>query len=106
MQEYADKKSLINEIRKTADMFIREFDGLEETDKDNAASGVDRTPAQMIAYQLGWMALIRSWDEIELAGGIPEMPAPGLKSYKKEGFEGLRRQERKDKGLSKSVQIS
>jgi hypothetical protein len=60
-------------------MFIREFDDLEETDKDNAASGVDRTPAQMIAYQLGWMALIRGWDADELAGGIPEMPAPGLK---------------------------
>jgi hypothetical protein len=36
VQKYADKKSLINEIRKTADMFIRESGDLEEADKDNA----------------------------------------------------------------------
>jgi hypothetical protein len=78
MQEYADKAALISEIRKTADLFIREFDDVKETDKDNTVLGVDRAPAQMIAYQLGWMALLRKWDAEELAGHVPEMPAPGL----------------------------
>jgi hypothetical protein len=33
----------------------------------------------MIAYQLGWLSLIRSWDAGELAGKKVIMPAPGLK---------------------------
>jgi hypothetical protein len=27
--------------------------------------GVERTPAQMIAYQLGWLDLIMGWDKDE-----------------------------------------
>ena len=57
MQGYASKKTLIVEIEKTAALFINEFLNVEEDDKDKLIGDVDRTPAQMIAYQLGWLDL-------------------------------------------------
>ena len=66
MQEYVDKKALISEIRKTAGTFIKEFDEVAEVYKDTRFDDVDRTPQEIIAYQLGWMNLIREWDSDEL----------------------------------------
>ena len=34
MQEYKNKEALITEIKATADLFIKEFEGLDEADKD------------------------------------------------------------------------
>lgn len=34
MQEYADKNALISEINKTADIFIKEFEDVADSDKD------------------------------------------------------------------------
>ncbi|WP_326513341.1 ClbS/DfsB family four-helix bundle protein [Clostridium intestinale] len=68
MQEYSNKDVLINEIKKRADLFINEFNGIAEKDKDTRYDEVDRTPQEMIAYQLGWMGLLRSWDSDELEG--------------------------------------
>jgi hypothetical protein len=53
------KKALVNEIKNTADAFIKEFDDIQENEEDLHFDGVDRTPQEMIAYQLGWMDLIR-----------------------------------------------
>ncbi len=52
MQTYADKDALIIEIRKRADLFIHEFSDVSVAEKDIYKTGIDRTPAQMIAYQL------------------------------------------------------
>lgn len=79
MQGYENKEALIAEIEKTAELFIGEFEGIEETDKDRLVEGVDRTPAQMLAYQLGWMSLLRGWDQDELAGKPVVTPAQGYK---------------------------
>ncbi len=79
MQEYAGKDALIAEIRKTANLFVKEFEDIAETDKDIRFGEVDRTPREMIAYQLGWLDLIRGWDDNELAGKEVVMPAPGYK---------------------------
>lgn len=65
MAEYQNKQALIAEIERTAKLFIQEFDGVSEHDKNIIFEGMDRTPAQMIAYQLGWMNLIMSWDKEE-----------------------------------------
>lgn len=54
MQDYANKRALIAEIEKTASLFIDEFSNIKEEEKDRLIEGDDRTPAQMIAYQLGW----------------------------------------------------
>ena len=53
MKSYASGEELIAEIRKRADLFIVEFDAVTEADRDTFKDGVDRTPAQMLAYQLG-----------------------------------------------------
>ena len=52
---YANKQQLINEINKTAKLFIEEFHSVPGTLKDVLIDGVDRTPAQMISYQLNWL---------------------------------------------------
>lgn len=79
MAEYTNKEALINEIRKTADVFIEEFHDIDEADKDLRLEGVDRTPQEIIAYQLGWMGLVRGWDQDEKAGKEVVTPAPGYK---------------------------
>lgn len=79
MQGYESKAALVAEIRKTADLFIAEFDDVAETDGDVRFEGVDRTPREMLAYQLGWMGLVRGWDADELAGKDVATPAPGYK---------------------------
>ena len=64
---------------KTAGLFAAEFDDVAEADADSMVEGVDRTPREMLAYQLGWMGLLRGWDADELAGKDVAMPAPGCK---------------------------
>lgn len=68
MQEYTNKEDLIHSINKAADQFIQEFEDVTQVDIDMRFEEVDRTPREMIAYQLGWMELIRSWDRDELSG--------------------------------------
>ena len=69
MQEYLNRKELINEINKRAKLFIDEFEKITDESKDTLVEGVDRSPAQTIAYQLGWMKLVLSWEEKEKKGG-------------------------------------
>ncbi|MGL4873823.1 MAG: ClbS/DfsB family four-helix bundle protein, partial [Clostridium sp.] len=65
---YKNRDELIFEISKGARLFINEFNCISEKDKDRLIGGVDRTPAQMIAYQLGWMNLIIDWEKREQEG--------------------------------------
>src|SRR5699024_1995546 len=79
MKEYKDKEELINEIQKTSRLFISEFDDVNEYERNKIIDGVDRSPAQMIAYQLGWLNLLMSWDRDELEGKEVIIPAPNYK---------------------------
>ncbi|MDR0990897.1 MAG: ClbS/DfsB family four-helix bundle protein [Propionibacteriaceae bacterium] len=79
MREYASKQALAAEIEKTAQLFISEFDDIAEADKTIRFDGVDRTPQEMLAYQLGWMGLIRGWDDDEQSGKEVTTPAAGYK---------------------------
>ena len=63
MQGYLSKKELIDEINKRAVLFINEFIEITDENKDTLVERVDRGPAQMIAYQLGWMNLIFLWEK-------------------------------------------
>ena len=76
MVEYSNNTDLIKEIEKWANLFIQEFDDIEESNKDIRAKDVLRTPAQMLAYQLGWMHLLLTWEEQESKGEIVHTPAP------------------------------
>lgn len=77
MQAYENKDALIAEIEKTAALFIQEFETIKETDKNKLIKSMERTPLQMIAYHLGWLGLIKKWDEDEAAGKKVVMPAEG-----------------------------
>jgi hypothetical protein len=79
MQSYESKEILIAEIWRTSDLFIKEFSDVSEDDKDKLVEGVDRTPAQMIAYQLGWLDLIMGWDKAEVEGKEVVTPCEGIK---------------------------
>lgn len=79
MQDYESKQVLISEIEKTANLFINEFSSISEKDQDKIVDGMDRTPAQMIAYQLGWLNLILQWDKDEAEGKPVITPAVGYK---------------------------
>ncbi len=79
MQGYKNKQELIEEISKRAKLFIHEFSDIPETDKDKLVDNADRTPAQMIAYQLGWLNLILSWERQERQGITVITPHPDYK---------------------------
>ncbi|AEB77460.1 ClbS/DfsB family four-helix bundle protein (plasmid) [Clostridium botulinum] len=79
MVEYKNKEEFIIEISKRSKLFIQEFTNINEKDKDKLIDGVDRTPAQMIAYQLGWMKLILDWEKQERQGYTVVTPTPEYK---------------------------
>ena len=79
MATYTTKKELIFEIEKTANLFIQEFNDIKEAQKDVMVEEIDRTPVQMIAYQLGWLNLLMNWDRDELTGKAVTTPALGYK---------------------------
>ncbi|MEG2656929.1 MAG: ClbS/DfsB family four-helix bundle protein [Clostridium sp.] len=79
MQEYKNREELILEISNRSKLFIHEFDDIDEKDKEKLVDGVDRTPAQMIAYQLGWINLILDWENQEKKGQNVITPAPNYK---------------------------
>lgn len=86
MAGYENREELILEISKRADLFIEEFKDINEEDKDKLIDGIDRTPAQMIAYQLGWMKLILDWEKQEKEGSIVITPTPDYKWNKLGGL--------------------
>lgn len=79
MATYTTKKELIFEIEKTANLFIQEFNDIKEAQKDVMVEEIDRTPVQMIAYQLGWLNLLMNWNRDELTGKEVTTPALGYK---------------------------
>ena len=79
MVQFNNKNELIVEIKKTSKLFINEFTEVKENEKNKIIDGVDRTPSQMIAYQLGWMNLIQTWESNEQKGIVQVMPKEGYK---------------------------
>lgn len=55
---YENKEELKTEIKKTFEKYISEFDNITETLKDKRVDEVDRTPAENLAYQVGWTSLV------------------------------------------------
>ncbi|MFA9558972.1 ClbS/DfsB family four-helix bundle protein [Evansella sp. AB-rgal1] len=79
MQEYANKQALIDEITKRAKLFIDEFRSIDNLDKDVFVDEVNKTPSQMVAYQLGWINLILSWEQDNKHGKNVITPTPNYK---------------------------
>lgn len=79
MVEYENRQDLILEISNRANLFIGEFNDIDEKDKNRLIDGVDRAPAQMISYQLGWMNLLLDWEKHEQQGHTVITPTPDYK---------------------------
>lgn len=79
MKSYESKDALIEAILASYHKFIQEFEQVKEEEKDLQVEGVDRSPSQMISYQLGWLNLLMSWEEQEQQGEQVVTPTPEYK---------------------------
>lgn len=77
--EYTSKRQLQETIHALYGLLDAEFDDIEETHLHLRLPEVDRTPSEIIAYQLGWMHLVMGWEKDEREGKPLQMPAPGYK---------------------------
>lgn len=77
--DYLSKEELKDAIHIAYQSLYQEFDGIENSQRDNRMEGVDRTPAEIIAYQLGWLNLVMKWDKDEKAGLTVITPSPDYK---------------------------
>jgi hypothetical protein len=79
MKTYETKEDLIKEIDKTYLTFVAEFADIDDKKLHLRIKTVDKTPFEMLAYQIGWLELLMSWEKNEIAGKEVIMPAPGIK---------------------------
>nr|NSL48011.1 ClbS/DfsB family four-helix bundle protein [Dendrosporobacter quercicolus DSM 1736]SDM63986.1 hypothetical protein SAMN04488502_10682 [Dendrosporobacter quercicolus] len=79
MQEYLSKEALIDAVKKTYALFDKEFDAVPEQKLNVRCPEVDRTPQEMLAYQLGWLQLVMGWEQDEADGKTVVTPSPGYK---------------------------
>lgn len=79
MKTYTNKSELKDEIKKAYTKFITEFDDIPEDMKDLRADEVDRTPAENLAYQVGWTTLILKWEQDEKKGLEVKTPSEKFK---------------------------
>jgi hypothetical protein len=75
LRTYKDKEDLKNEIRQSFKKYNSEFDTIPEALKDKRVPGVDRTPAENLAYQVGRTTLLLSWEADEQHGVEVKTPS-------------------------------
>ena len=68
MPQYDSKVALIAAIQNSYQLFDGEFDDVPEEKKNVRIKEIDRTPQEMLAYQIGWLNLIMGWERDELNG--------------------------------------
>lgn len=79
MKVYKNKEELKTEINKTFKKYISEFDNIPESLKNKRVDEVDRTPAENLAYQVGWTTLLLQWEENERKGLQVKTPSNEFK---------------------------
>lgn len=79
MRTYSNREELKAEINKKFEKYISEFDDIPEYLKDKRIQEVDRTPAENLAYQVGWTSLVLKWEEDEKNGLEVKTPLEGFK---------------------------
>lgn len=79
MQQYNNKKELIDEINKTYNLLCDEFKEVDSNDIHKRIDSVDKTPSEIICYQIGWLNNILNWEKDELLGKKVITPAPDIK---------------------------
>ena len=79
MRSYESKEELKNEIEKTFEKYISEFDEIPEELKDRRVEEVDRTPAENLSYQVGWTTFLLKWEADEKNGLQVKTPSEKFK---------------------------
>ena len=79
MKVYTSKEELKEEINKAYKKYISEFDVIPEEMKDIRVEDVDRTPAENLAYQVGWTTLLLKWEQDEKQGLEVKTPSEKFK---------------------------
>ncbi|MCO6183496.1 ClbS/DfsB family four-helix bundle protein [Leuconostoc fallax] len=79
MQSYSNKDELIQAIQTSYQKYIEEFKNIPNDLKDKRVETVDRTPAENLAYQIGWITALLNWENDEMAGKEVFVPAKGYK---------------------------
>lgn len=79
MRTYNNKEELKAEINKAFEKYISEFDDIPEALKDKRVEEVDRTPAENLAYQVGWTTLVLKWETDERNGLPAKTPSEDFK---------------------------
>ena len=79
MRTYENKDELKNEIKKSFVKYISEFNDIPESLKDKRVDEVDRTPAENLAYQVGWTTLVLKWEADEKKGIDVKTPSDDFK---------------------------
>ena len=79
MKVYKNKEELKAEINKTFKKYISEFDNIPESLKNKRVDEVDRTPAENLAYQVGWTTFLLQWEKDERKGLQVKTPSNEFK---------------------------
>lgn len=79
MKEYQNKEKLIEAIKNSYKKYISEFENITEDLKDIRYEDIDRTPAENLAYQVGWTTLLLKWENDEKAGLEVKTPTESFK---------------------------
>ena len=61
MQVYKNSAELIDQIKESYHKFIDEYEGITDDVADERIEQVDKTPREMLSYQVGWINMILSW---------------------------------------------
>lgn len=79
MRVYENKEDLKKEIKKSFKKYILEFLNIPEKLKDKKIDEVDRTPAENLAYQVGWTTLLLKWENDYKLGLEVKTPSDNFK---------------------------
>ena len=63
--KYNNKSELIETIKNNANLFIKEYSDIEETSMNKIDEEIEYSPFQMLAFCIGWMDLVLSWEDEE-----------------------------------------
>lgn len=79
MKVYESKEDLKKEINKAYEKYILEFLDIPEKLKDKKNNDIDRTPAENLAYQIGWTTLLLKWEKDSKLGLEVKTPSDKFK---------------------------
>ena len=66
--KYNNKLELIEEVKSNANLFIGEYCDIKETAINIIDEEIEYSPFQMLAFCIGWMDLVLSWEDEEQRG--------------------------------------